>query len=140
MLLQMMAAALSNSALGAPNVITLSDDTSDGSNGRTAGIRFQSNGNYSKWLSGVPIVQSVWETPQSNPSEYEIRVSNAGPDAPDTGTLDTWIPLSSTQSWTLVAPVEFDSFSSVLTVEIRWTGNDVVQDTATYTLSATGPH
>lgn len=138
-MIHLIAAAISSGTLGAPNVVTISDNSSTGNNGRVAGIVFYSSGNFAKYVSDVPNVVSTWLTPQSNFSQYEIRATLSAGDTPTTGTLNTWQALSTTREWTLTTAVVEETLSSTLLIEIRWTGNNVVQDSATYTLTAHGP-
>lgn len=137
MFIRLAAAALSE-ALGATNIVTLNDTTSTGARGRTAGVIASNNGMFYSYISNAPVVVFNWITPQTNVSQYEIRATLTG-DALTTGTVDTWQALSSSRSWTLSTAVESDTASSSLLLEIRWTGNNVVQDSATITLNATGP-
>jgi hypothetical protein len=132
-----LAAALSGSS-GAPNVVSIDNLTSTGLLGGTAGIVFKTNGEYARYVTGSLITYGNWLSPQSNFGEYEIRFTVTG-DALTTGTVDTWMALSTQRSITLVeGTIEGEKNSSVL-AEIRWTGNNVVQDSATYTLNANGP-
>lgn len=138
MLIRMAAAALASGALGAPNNITISDDSSTGASGKTAGITFYNTGTYAKYINNVPIVQSNWITPQSNFSQYEIRATLSSGDTPS-GTLATWIALTTSRTWALQTSVVDETLTCNLLIEIRWTGNNVVQDSATYTITAVGP-
>lgn len=138
MLLQFIAAALTSEPLGAPGVVSISDATSNGFAGDDAGVIFHSNGNFSRYIHFVPIVTSTWLTPQTNMSQYEIRFT-AISGTPSTGTLDTWLPLSSNQQVLLSISQPNVEDSCTILAEIRWTGNNEVQDSATYTLNATGP-
>lgn len=138
MLIRLITAALASEPLGSGEVVSISDDSSSGTIGRTAGIVFGSNGAYYKYLHDTPVEISKWLTPQTNMGNYEIKATLDSGDTP-TGTFDTWEALSSTRSWTLVSSTVSETLTSTVTIEIRWTGNDVVQDTATYTLTATGP-
>ncbi len=134
-----LAAAALSEALGATNTITLSDTTSTGNYGRTAGVIVSSTGDFYKYILNTPVVISSWITPATHVSEYEIRATLSSGSSPTTGTLDTWQALSTSRSWTLVTATEEDTDSSVLLLEIRWTGNNTVQDSATITLNVTGP-
>ena len=137
MLVRLAAAAMA-SVSGAPNVVSISDDSSTGTRGKTAGVVFYNTGYYAKYINNVPITQSAWLSPISNISEYEIRATLISGTAP-AGTMDTWEPLSSSQSWALQTSTVDDYLECSFTIEIRWTGNNVVQDSATYSLVATGP-
>jgi len=137
MILFLIAAAMSG-ALGAPSQVSISDAVSTANNGNTAGIIFASSGAFYRYLHGVPIEVSKWLAPQTDMGDYEIRATLVSGDTPS-GTFDTWQTLDTTRSWELATgtPEEF-VIASVL-IEIRWTGNNVVQDSATYSLSANGP-
>lgn len=138
MFIRLAAAALSE-ALGAPNTITLTDTTSEGTLGRAAGVIVSSTGHFYSYTHGSPAVAYNWISPLANMSEYEIRATLSSGDAVTTGTMDTWQALSSSRSWTLETETEEEELQSVLLLEIRWTENNVVQDSATITLDATGP-
>jgi len=135
MLLQFIAAAMSG-PLGATNVVAFEDQESLGYNGNSAGVTFNSNGSLALYYAGVPIVVGYWLTPQSNMSAYEIRATLDSGDTPD-GTLGSWLNLGSNQQWTLTPGGAPDTVSCTLTIEVRWTGNNVVQDSASFTLTAT---
>lgn len=138
MLLQMIAAALSE-PLGSPSVVSLSDDASIGRKGGTAGFMFGENGAVYKYLNDTPIVVSYWVTPQTGMGDYEIRATVSSGSTPDSGTIGSWETLDTARFWELANPTPTTTDTSVLLIEIRWTGNSVVQDSATYTLSAQGP-
>lgn len=133
---RLLAAAL-DVPLGAPGNVVLNNASSVGNFGSTAGINFSSSGALSLYRHGVPIHDSYWVTPQLNMGDYEIRATLSSGDTP-TGTFDTWEALSTTREWALVAGTDENLTSSIL-IEIRWTGNNVVQDSATYTLTASNP-
>lgn len=137
MLVRLIGAALVE-PLGSPGVVTISDDESNGRNGNPAGIAFNSDGSYSRYRFGVPIVESYWVTPQVNMDDYEIRATLDSGDTP-TGAFSTWTSLGTTQEWTLTEDTLDDTDTCTLTIEIRWTGNNEVQDTATYVLTANNP-
>jgi hypothetical protein len=69
-----------------------------------------------QWISNVALV-----------GDYQVRVASAG-DTPS-GTLNTWLALSSTESWELIASPG-NSFNTQLTVEIRDTATETVRATA----------
>lgn len=137
MLIKLIAAAL-DEPLGAPGVVSISDDESNGRNGVPAGISFGSDGSYARYRFGVPIHSSYWVTPQTNMGDYEIRATLSSGDTP-VGTLNSWTSLATTQEWTLTEGTLDATSTCDLLIEIRWTGNNVVQDTATYTLTANNP-
>lgn len=125
---------------GAPAVVSISDDSSTASFGLTTGIIFNNAGAFSKYAHGVPIEISKWLTPQTNMGEFEIKATLESGDSPDTGTIGSWETLDTTREWTLTSSTPTDPallLSAYLKIEIRWTGNNVVQDTAYYLLSST---
>lgn len=129
-----LAVAAMAGALGAPSVITLSDDSSTGYSNNTAGVALYSNGNIALYYGGMPIVVGQWISPVANVGDYEVRATLSSGDTP-TGTIGSWEALSTTRSWTLTNDDTFDSCSILL--EIRWTGDNLVKDSATYTLLST---
>lgn len=137
MLIRLLAAAL-DEPLGAPGVVSISDDNSNGRNGDPAGISFGSDGSYARYRFGVPIHSSYWITPQANMGDYEIRATLSSGDTP-VGTIGSWVSLGATKEWTLTEDTLDDTDTCVLLIEIRWTGNNVVQDSASYTLTANNP-
>jgi hypothetical protein len=134
--IRILAASLSE-PLGAPNTITISDASSTAVDD-TAGVVFNSTGTFARYVSGLLITEGNWITPQTNMSSYEIRFTSSTGDAPTGGTLDTWLSLGTTQSITMTAGFE-ELLNGTVLAEIRWTGNNEVQDSATYTLGALGP-
>lgn len=138
MLVRLLAAATSE-ALGAPNVITLDNTSSSSTKGRTAGVIVANTGAFYKYISNTPVVISNWISPLTNFSQFEIRATSSSGDAPTTGTLGTWESLSTSRSWTLYSEVIDEVLSGTVLLEIRWTGNNVVQDSCTITLDAVGP-
>lgn len=79
-------------------------------------------------------VLEVWKL-SGAVGDYEARAHNQGGDAPSGAALDTWLALSSTRSWSLVAGVP-QNLSCTLLVEIRLVSTGVVQDSATINLHA----
>lgn len=130
---QLACAALGGTA-AAPNVVTVPSGTSLSYSGASAGISFNSNGSYSVYYNGVPIVDGYWITPQTNMSDYEIRATLDSGDTPDTGTQGSWLALSTSREWTQASASGIETSS--LTFEIRWTGDNTVQDTNTFVLTA----
>lgn len=84
-----------------------------------------STGSYTQqeqWISNVALV-----------GDYEVRVTSAG-DTPS-GTLNTWLALSTTRSWELTA-TPGNAFTTQLTVEIRDTATSTVRATAIINLNS----
>ena len=69
-------------------------------------------------------------------ADYEIRATLLSGTTPTSGTLGTWLSLSSNRSWSMVRSTDGTSSCS-LTIEIRDTATSTVQGTATWSLSAT---
>lgn len=138
MLIRLLAAAL-DEPLGSPGVVSISDDSSNGRNGLPAGIAFGSDGSYYRYRYGEPIFSSYWVTPQENMGDYEIRATLSSGTTPDTGTIGSWEALSTMREWTVTEETPDDTETSTLLIEIRWTGDNVVRDSATYTLTANNP-
>jgi len=130
---QLFVAALSGASYS-PNIISIDDDTSDAYSSMTAGVSLNGNGSLSIYYNGSPIVVGDWITPQTNMSDYEVRATLSSGDTPD-GTLGSWLSLATTKSWTLQS--SSGALSSDILLEVRWTGDNSVQDSATYTLNAT---
>lgn len=137
MFLRLIAAAMGG-ALGAPSQVSISDAVSTGNNGKSAGIIFASSGAFYRYLSGVPIEVSKWLTPQVDMGDYEIRATLNSGDTPS-GTFDTWEALDITRTWDLTSSTPGEHLTASILIEIRWSGNNVVQDSATYSLTASGP-
>ena len=135
MLARLIAGALS-APLGAPGVVYLdqpgNDTTSAATNGGIAGFVFSSTGSFYKYLFDVPIEMNYWLSPIVDMDDYEIRATKQSGDDPDVGSLSTWENLGTTRQWLFTAGT---TQTCVLRIEIRWTGNNVVQDTADYTMS-----
>lgn len=75
-----------------------------------------------------------WIDPKSSaPGSYEVRATLVSGSI-DSGILNTWLPLSSTRSWSVGVTVAGTNQSATLTVEIRLGGT--VLDTTTVDLYA----
>lgn len=69
-------------------------------------------------------------------ADYEVRATLDSGDTP-AGTLDTWLALSSTRSWSLEdATDDATALTCGLTIEIRLVSSGVVQDIATVTITS----
>lgn len=131
------ACAALGGAASSPNIITVPDgEISFMASAGTAGIQFKNNGSYALYYDGTPIVDGYWITPQTNISQYEIYATKDSGTTPTTGTLTTWQALSTTRSWTLTSLSS--DVTCDLTFQIRWTGDNSVQDTGTVTLTVLG--
>lgn len=102
----------------------------------TASIRFQSNGDIRNH-NNVSIGQWYYPDIAGTPgTAYEIRATPA-PDTPDGGTMNTWLALSSSRTWSETNSSGTPSDETkVFTIEIRAAGSGTVIDSATVTLSA----
>lgn len=76
-----------------------------------------------------------WCTPVTGASNFEVRVSNVTGAGLDTGTINTWLPLSSTRTWGMEESVSGQSKLTSFTVEIRKIGTSTILDSATIDLS-----
>lgn len=110
-------------------------DFTGASRSASTGYRLTSAG-LAQTQSGLGAYTTVetWCTPTSEAINYEVLVTvTAG--ALSSGTSGTWVPLSSTQTWTRTASIGLSSLCT-FTVQIRRTGTSTVLDTATITLEA----
>ena len=130
----MVGAALSE-PLGAPSVVDISDASSTGTGGNGAGVIFSSTGSFYKYFHGVPIELSQWLSPAVNMDQYEIYATQLSGSGSPSGTFGAWTSLATTQEYLLVSGGGTET--AVVQIEIRWTGNNEVQGTATYSLSST---
>lgn len=137
MLIRMIAAALTDDPLGAPGIVSFDPFTSTGNGGNIAGVVFKNDGLYSIYRHGVPIDNTFWLSPVENVGDYEIYATLLSGDTP-TGTLGAWTSLATSQEYTLQETTPSSTQTCQLQIEIRWTGNNVVQDTATYTITSNG--
>ena len=101
----------------------------------TATITYYSNGDvtHSNAASG-----QLWFDPTSTGvgDNYEIYVSVTSGVTP-TGTLNTWLALSSNRTWSVTDTIsDGTARSTTLAVQIRDVATETVQDTATVTLTA----
>lgn len=59
------------------------------------------------------------------PGDYEVRANSASPDTPESGTMDTWLALTSTRTWG-VSQNGFGTDIINFTVDIRRSGGPVL--------------
>ena len=84
--------------------------------------------------NGAGTDQGDWIAPKRNFGNYEVRATETGGTV-TTGTVGSWLALSSTRSWTKTRTSDSPGTDSVtLTVEIR--KGAVILDTATITIEA----
>lgn len=136
MLVRMIAAALTDVPLGAPGIVNITNQSSTGNSGNMAGVIFSSTESFYVYRHGVPIESTPWLTADTA-DNYEIYATVLSGDTP-TGTIGAWTPLTTTQEYTLQEFTPSTTQTCQLQIEIRWTGNNVVQDTATYTITSNG--
>jgi len=120
-------------------VITLTDqsafDFSGGARNATTGYRLTSGGLAQTLEYLTYTTKETWCTPTGEAVNYEALVNNVSGSGLSSGTVGTWVALSTTQTWTLVATPgngELTSFD----VSIRRAGTTTVLDTATITLES----
>ena len=136
MLLRLVGAAL-DEPLGAPGIVSFNGINSVGNAGNTAGVIFKNDGFYSVYRHGVPIDNAYWLDPPVNMGDYEVYATVLSGDTP-TGTIGSWVALDTSQEWSHQNSTPSTTLTCQLQIEIRWTGNNVVQDTATYTITSNG--
>jgi len=122
--------------LGASNIVvnlvnkTSTTDKEIGT--ATAGFSFKSNGDIENLgLSGT---DSTWINKTGLGSSYEVKAILSSGDGPSGPAFNVWHILSSTRTWTL-SNNSGGTNDCVLSVSIRDTATDTVQDTANFTIS-----
>lgn len=101
----------------------------------SAAISFRADGAQSRIVNGSQTVVGNWVAPAYTANEWEIRVTLVSGDTP-TGTLGSWLPLTSTRTWTLSTNV-VDIKESSLTVDFRKVGDtDPVTTITGFSLTA----
>jgi hypothetical protein len=102
-----------------------------------AGYRLNSNGKVYRNQNGSLTEIETWCTPTSEASNYEARVTLLSGTTPS-GTVGSWVALSSTRDWTIQETVPGDTDTSSIKVEIRRIGTTpTTPPSATIDLSAT---
>lgn len=119
----------------AAGVVSIVDETLNGANGVACSISYENDGDVSAVAAGG-LNGSTWVAPDTADiaAGYQIHVAATGDTGSLTGTLDTWLDLSTTRTWQLAAPGEPDDFAVSLTVQIRDKFSQLVRDSATVTL------
>lgn len=100
----------------------------------TALIRFQSDGdiqNHNNISVGQWIHPDIGATDGTG---YEIRAT-ANPDTPDSGTMGTWLPLTSSNTWQETR-TGLGSDTKVFDIEIRASSSGTILASTTVTLKA----
>ena len=99
-----------------------------GGGSTTVAIGYSPAGFYYTQRAGSVISQGSWVDVPSKAPDWEIRATLDSGDTPDTGTLSSWLPLTSLRTWTLsVSLPEFKSCT--LTFEFRRAGTTSVVKT-----------
>jgi hypothetical protein len=102
-----------------------------------AGYRLNSNGKVYRNQNGSLTEIETWCTPTSEASNYEARVTLISGTTPS-GTVGSWVALSSTRDWTIQETVPGDTDTSSIKVEIRRIGTTpTTPPSATIDLTAT---
>lgn len=100
-----------------------------------AGYRLGADGKVYRYINGVFTEVETWCTPTSNASNYEARVTvNSG--STPTGSVGSWVALSSTRDWTVSETTSGVNNVSNFTVEIRRVSTTTVLDSAIIDLTA----
>jgi hypothetical protein len=112
--------------------VELLDDSVSGT--LSAQWTISSNGFTYKRTGGSQILSHSWINPQSGMDLYEVHV--AASETLNSGTVDTWLPLTSDYMYALGSV--YAEKVSLLTVQIRRASDAVVVDTATISLWVAG--
>jgi hypothetical protein len=105
-------------------------------NTASASIRFQTDGEIQN-QNGATLGQWHYPAAGSPGDSYEIRAT-ANPDTPDSGTMNTWLALSSNRLWTesRTSPPGVGTDEVVFDIEIRGAGGGSAIASTTVTLRA----
>ena len=110
-------------------------DFTGGARDATTGYRLTSAGAAQTLVNTTFTTQETWCTPTSEAVNYDVLVDNVTGSGLTTGTVGSWVSLSTTQTWTLVASIGTNAITT-FNVSIRRTGTLTVLDTATITLES----
>lgn len=108
-------------------------------NSATVGLRFQTDGEVWADTSGSYTFRHRWYTPTTAGigNSYWVRATVTSGVTPTTGTVGSWLALSSNQTWTVTQPGEDGITASVLSISIASdSGGSNILATASYTLLA----
>ena len=123
---------------GGSPTITLSNasPSKSGTGSQTAAYSVNSDGTVK--LNGSATVFENWISDATKAGNYQVRATFVSGNTLSSGTLGTWMTLTSNRFWNLTNAASNDTtLSTVLTVEIRDTATSTVRATATITISAT---
>ena len=82
------------------------------------------------------VTGDVWIDPAAaSDGNYYIRANSASPDTPESGTMDTWLQLNSTRSWS-VSELGIGTDSRTFTVDLKYGASGAVLATGTVTIVA----
>lgn len=113
--------------------LSIIDFTGGGSNA-SAGYQLTSGGIENEIVGASTSQTATWCTPTSQAVNYEVYATVTG--SPLTvGTLNTWVALSTTQTWRLDAGIG-QNLSSTLSISVRRVGTTTPVYTATEDLNA----
>lgn len=106
----------------------------------TAGYRLNTSGVAEKREGATYTTLETWLISGYTSSDYEARATLLSGDALSSGTLNSWLALSSSREWQQQAPGGGSgiTYTSNLLIEIRNTTTGVVVDTAVVTLTSEG--
>ena len=113
--------------------LSIIDFTGGGSNA-SAGYQLTSGGIENQIVGASTTQTATWCTPTGQAVNYEVYATVTG--APLTvGSINAWVPLSTTQTWRLDAGIG-QNFSSTLSISVRRVGTTTPVYTATEDLNA----
>lgn len=111
-------------------------DFTGGSRTATTGYRLTSAGLTQTLVNTTYTTQATWCTPTSEAINYDVLVNNVTGSGLTTGTVGSWVSLSTTQTWTLVAGIGTSALTT-FDVSIRRTGTTTpIYGPATITLES----
>ena len=121
-----------------PVVISITNQNiysaSSSSSPSTAGYTLNADGLVYKIEEATSAQVEQWVAPAARAIDYEAKVTMIS-GALTSGTVGSWLPLSTTRTWTRVA-ARFAYQTCTFTVEIRRAGVGTILDSATVILAA----
>ena len=122
------AAAASGSSSTITAAATVASDFGVGS--ASAGIRYNPNGSYERVIGASASFEGFWVSPTTAGSEWEIRATVASGVTPS-GTVNAWLALSSSRTWSVSVTGSGTSETCNLTLEFRRVGGSTAEITVT---------
>jgi hypothetical protein len=120
---------------GSPTITLTNTTCSDAVTGGTATATYQVDSNGKIYKNSVFFEN--WISDAALAGDYQVRATLSSGDTPS-GTLGSWLALTSDRYWDLINAAQDDStLSCALIVEIRDAATSTVRATATITISAT---